>query len=330
MRGSRLLLAAAAALAATSPAAQASTVWNNAKTESLFELTVRGEPGEANDVTVGGPTDDQWTVRDATARLTTREGCQSVDANNARCSAAQSFGMLLVLEDGNDRASFATQVGGSGPVPPAKVYGGDGDDTLSTGDEGQQDLFGDDGNDTLTKTGAEREYFDGGAGDDRIRTVDGQSANYTEGDVVYCGDGADVVEADQLDTVDPDCETVTRTEIQKNTPEGGGDSDRQAVPSIPALPARGLKVSASGTVPVPVRCGAGGGECRDGQITVKRRGGAVLGRTGFDMSAGEERRIAVPLSKRARRLVRRKRKVAAAVTIVVGGAIVKRNVTLRR
>ena len=84
--------------------------------------------------------------------------------------------------------------------------GGEGNDAVSGG-----------GGDDLVSGGLGADELDGGAGSDRLVARDGLT------DVVRCGDGADVVDADTLDTVTADCENVTRTGTA--APPGAGAED---------------------------------------------------------------------------------------------------------
>ncbi len=121
------------------------------------------------------------------------------------------------LGDREDTATLslpisATVLAGSGAdsvnAGPAsdEVSGGDGNDTLDGG-AGDDVMSGDQGGDSLA----------GGGGADGITTRDG------ERDTVACGDGADTVDADTLDTVAADCESVTRTFTAP--PAGAGADD---------------------------------------------------------------------------------------------------------
>lgn len=70
-----------------------------------------------------------------------------------------------------------------------------------------------------------------------------------------------------------------------------------------ALPRRGLRRSASGTVRIPLRCPAGGAACR-GSVTLHRpAGGPLLARARYAVPAGRTRAVAVRLGRTARRLV---------------------------
>ena len=111
---------------------------------------------------------------------------------------------------------------------PVTLLGGPGADRL-TGGSGGDELSGDDGNDTLAG-GDGDDALDGGLGTDdarRRRRAPTAAARDGLADVVRCGDGDDAVDADTLDEVAADCETVTRTATA--APGGaGGDEPRPA------------------------------------------------------------------------------------------------------
>ena len=88
-----------------------------------------------------------------------------------------------------------------------ELSGGEGNDALDAG-PGNDVLAGDQGADTLTA----------GAGTDRIAARDG------EADAVSCGEGSDTVDADTVDRVAADCESVTRTATA--APEAGAEDGR--------------------------------------------------------------------------------------------------------
>lgn len=91
------------------------------------------------------------------------------------------------LEGGAGKDSLRAGVG------PDRVFGGPGDDTLVGG--GGEDFLG---------GGPGEDFIQGGRSDDEIDAVDG------EDDTIGCGRGRDSVQADAQDTVDDDCERVTR------------------------------------------------------------------------------------------------------------------------
>jgi Ca2+-binding RTX toxin-like protein len=93
-----------------------------------------------------------------------------------------------------------------------RLVGGSGDDTIK-GDKGNDSLGGGKGDDLLSGAdgkdsldgGAGTDSFEAGEGDDAIDARDGRA------DRVNCGGGNDTVQADAIDAVDSNCETVTRT-----------------------------------------------------------------------------------------------------------------------
>lgn len=121
------------------------------------------------------------------------------------------------LGDREDTATLSLEVS-------ATVLAGSGADSVSAGGASDE-LSGGEGNDTLDGGGGDDvisgdqgvDSLAGGPGADGITTRDG------EPDRVVCGDGADTVDADTLDTVAADCESVTRTGTAP--PAGAGADD---------------------------------------------------------------------------------------------------------
>lgn len=103
----------------------------------------------------------------------------------------------VIAGPGADRVTVSEAAG--------ELSGGDGDDDLQGGPAGDA-LMGGQGTDELS----------GNGGPDRIVSRDGVA------DGVRCGAGADVVDADTVDRVASDCETITRT---LSTPPEGGEAD---------------------------------------------------------------------------------------------------------
>jgi hypothetical protein len=97
---------------------------------------------------------------------------------------------------------------------PVEMLGGGGADTM-TGGEPDDVFVANDGNDTIVGGGGHDEidagegadHVDAGPGDDKVSVRDGVA------DDVVCGPGADTVEADTLDRVTGDCESVARAEV---------------------------------------------------------------------------------------------------------------------
>ncbi len=182
----------------------------SADATSLNTLTVRvvGSDFELRDLTVDGGMDPGT--------------CRPGDVDRTGF-IVQTFcpraGVSLVRLDTGDREDTVTAVL---PVPVAAL-GGDGADRLRTGpaadtllgDAGDDGLIAAGGDDTL-EGGLGVDALDSGPGDDTVRVRDGLA------DSIRCGEGADRVDADTLDEVATDCETVARTA----TPPAAGDLRR--------------------------------------------------------------------------------------------------------
>jgi hypothetical protein len=219
------LAAAAGSLATTATAGAHSLVrpspgvisYLSADATSLNTLVVRasGTRIEFRDPTVDGGMDPGACT----------PGDVSPDANawivQTFCDAAGVRSVRLDLGEREDTATVTVAI-------PATLLGGPGADKLTGGPAADQ-LSGDDGDDVLAG-GAGADLLLGGlgvdelrgdAGDDELRARDGVQ------DLIRCGAGADKVDADTLDEVDPDCEAVTRTPTA--APPGGG-STRDRIP----------------------------------------------------------------------------------------------------
>jgi hypothetical protein len=108
---------------------------------------------------------------------------------------------------------------------PVRLHGDSGADALRTADAGDV-LRGRDGNDTLDSAGGDDQLEPGpgadavsaGAGADIVSAADG------ERDAIACGEGADRAVVDQLDAVEPDCETVERSSVAPPAVAAEGDT----------------------------------------------------------------------------------------------------------
>jgi Ca2+-binding RTX toxin-like protein len=133
------------------------------------------------------------------------------------CSLGGVQRVRIDLGEREDSATVALPVA-------ATVLGGPGADRLAAGDA-PDEMDGGEGNDAVSAGGGDdvvsggvgADELDGGPGSDRLVARDGLT------DVVRCGDGADVVDADTLDTVASDCENVSRTGTAP--PPGAGADD---------------------------------------------------------------------------------------------------------
>lgn len=262
-----------------------------------------------------------------------------VDANGyvieAFCPRG-SIGLLRVdLGEREDTATlqvpFRTQVVGgagadklTGGDQADTFVGGDGDDVLD-GAGGDDVLNGGDGADTVTggagsdrlQLGLGADTADGGAGDDLLQSRDGVI------DTVRCGDGLDVVEADQLDTVPEDggCEQVKRTQV---TPPGGAaaaEPDRTA-PVVRAGAA--VRQRLRPRLTLAAASSEAGAIAASGFLVVGDQQLPLQARRVPNAVAGGGVRLIVRLSARERRLarsaLRRGRRVTARLEVVATDA----------
>ncbi len=140
------------------------------------------------------------------------------------CPSAGLRSIRLDLGDREDKATVSVDIA-------TTLLGGAGADQLTGGPAADQ-LSGDDGDDVLAGgAGADvaigglgGDEVSGDAGDDDIRVRDGIQ------DVVRCGEGADKVDADTLDEIAGDCETVVRTPML--APPGAGVANDRVAPQM--------------------------------------------------------------------------------------------------
>jgi Ca2+-binding RTX toxin-like protein len=237
----------------------------------------------------------------------------------------------LAGEEGNDNLS--------GDVGNDTLFGGDGNDTLF-GAAGNDDLKGEAGDDNLDAgAGTDRNYggpgLDGvvyasrsaavtvllkgkdgngeknendfvnhdvesvatGAGGDTIDADDNLAGR------VKCGGGADDVTADPDDRVDADCENVRVSAL-----------GTRCIASSGKVKLRG------GKVPVRLFCAV----TAKGKLTLKsavrvkigkKRKTLSLGAKSFSLKAGQRKTISVKVSKRAARMIKRKKRLSVRATI---------------
>ncbi len=141
----------------------------------------------------------------------------------AFCPASGVARVRIDLGEREDTATVSLAI-------PVTILGGPGADRLTggaaadelSGGDGNDGLGGGDGDDTIDgELGIDD--LDGGSGADRLLTRDGLA------DVVRCGDGADVVDADALDEVAADCEAVSRTATEAPVGSGGDEPGRPSL-----------------------------------------------------------------------------------------------------
>jgi Ca2+-binding RTX toxin-like protein len=280
----------------------------SADATSLNTLVVRanGSRIEFRDPTVDGGMDPGSCT----------PGDISADANSwiiqTFCPAAGVRTIRVDLGEREDTATVSVNVA-------TTLLGGPGADRLSGGPAGDQ-LTGDDGDDTLAGGpgddvvigGLGVDELAGDAGNDDLRTRDGIQ------DLVHCGAGADKVDADTLDEVDSDCESVVRT-LTAAPPGSGGGRDRVAPRIEVGAPAR-KRITASRTIRVFASSTESGFVAASGSVTIDglalpltvvRREVAVAG-------GGAELAVKLTTSqwRQARRALARRRKATVRLAVV--------------
>ncbi len=291
---------------------------------------VRPSPGLVSYVSADATSLNTLTVRASGSRIEFRDptvdggmdpgsctpGDISADANawiiQTFCPSAGVRTVRVDLGEREDTATVTVNI-------PTTLLGGPGADKLTGGPAADQ-LSGDDGDDTLAG-GAGDDTLVGGlgvdelagdAGDDDIRVRDGIQ------DLVRCGAGSDRVDADTLDEVDPDCESVTRA-LTAAPPGSGGARDRVPPRLEVGAPAR-KRIAKSRTIRVFASSTEAGFVAASGSITIHglalplkvvRRQIAVAG-------GGAELAVKLTLSqhRQALRALRRKRSVRVLLAIV--------------
>ncbi len=282
--------------------------YTSADATSLNTLVVRpnGSRIEFRDPTVDGGMDPGSCT----------PGDISADANawiiQTFCPAAGVRTVRLDLGEREDTATVTVNIA-------TTLLGGPGADTLTGGPAADQ-LSGDDGDDTLAGGGANDvvvgglgvDELAGDAGDDDLRARDGIQ------DLVRCGTGSDKVDADTLDEVDADCETIVRT-LTAAPPGGGGVRDRVAPRIEVGGPAR-KHIAKTRTIRVFATSTESGFVAASGSLTIDglalplrvvRREIAVAG-------GGAELAVKLTLSqhRQALRALRRRRTAIVSLAIV--------------
>ena len=313
----RALVAIAAVGAAAPAGAQAHSLvrpspgivsYVSADATSLNTLTVRasGTRIEFRDPTVDGGMDPG----------SCSPGDITTDANawiiQTFCAAAGVRTVRLDLGEREDTATVSVNIA-------ATLLGGPGADRLTGGPAADQ-LSGDDGDDTLAGGaggdvvigGLGVDELSGDAGDDDLRTRDGIQ------DLVRCGAGADKVDADTLDEVAGDCESVQRT-LTAAPPGAGGARDRVPPRVEVGAPAR-KRIRSTRTIRLFASSTESGFVAASGSITIDglalplnvvRRQIAVAG-GGAELAV----KLTASQQRQALRALRRKRSVIVQLAVV--------------
>ena len=191
------------------------------------------------------------------------------------------------------------------------LMGGSGPDEL-TGSDGSNSLYGMDGEDVLTG-GLGLDTLDGGKGADSLRSNDG------EADTDKCGADADSVDADGADTVDADCENVTRPAADDPGQDGGGDAPGggegpAAGGDGPAMLIGKRAPIKRGSARVSLSCPATAAVACTGSLTLGPAG--KVGMKAFTIASGERATLAVKIAKKVARKAARKGKAKVAASAI--------------
>jgi len=327
------LAAVTAAILATTGASAHSLVrpagavvsYISADATSLNTLTVRasGSRIEFRDPTVDGGMDPG----DCTP------GEISADANawivQTFCPAAGVRTVRLDLGEREDTATVSIAIA-------ATMLGGAGADRLTGGPAADQ-LSGDDGDDVLAGGGADDvligglgvDELSGDGGADDIRVRDGIQ------DLVRCGDGADRVDADTLDEVAADCETLVRTPTP--APPGSGGARDRIAPRLQVGAAARQRIGRSRRVRLFASSSEAGFVAASGSLSIAGLALPLKVVRRQIRVAGGGAELAITLSRahwrQALRALRRRRPVTVRLTVVAtdraGNSRQARPVTIR-
>jgi hypothetical protein len=346
MRRLALLLAVSTAVVAA-PAARASELASIAA-----EFEYRAAPGETNalQISTQGAT---VVISDPGATITVSAPfCSLADAHTVTCQITMLGGLpapipariSALLGDGDDSG---VAVGNSMPIT---LHGEDGNDRLTVGEpltplqDGPVEAFGDAGEDQLA--GADgREVLRGGAGNDTVSggangdLLDGGDGN----DHLFGGPGTDRLDGGSGDDVlsgDADADRAAAGDGDDTVEAGDGDvadggtgNDRigaagAAVATIGCSAGRD-RVAPSRADRVAVSCESlerqvachNGHACRIVALLATPVG-RVLGSTTKRIRAGRSRTLELPLSRQARREVKRRKSIALVLrTKVLAGTV---------
>jgi RTX calcium-binding nonapeptide repeat (4 copies) len=282
-------------------------------------------PPPGPDTVAGGPGNDQvWYVEHASGVRVSLDGVANdggatdidnvqpdveriVGSGRADVLAGSAAANEIDARDGDDRVT-----GGGGDD---KLYGNNGNDALDGGG-GNDTLVGNNNDDTIVG-GPGIDSFNGdGAGGGFFEVIGNDTIDAADGraEPVACGPGADTATVDRADRVasDPEnaCEKVRRT---------SGGFVRLGALTLAGATAR-MKLTCRATA------------CR-GRLTLRTAGARklTLGRASFRLRARQSRTVRIRLTRDARALMRRTRRVRVTATATSKqGLRSRRTLTLRR
>jgi hypothetical protein len=307
-------------------------------------LSYNAAPGEANHLSITYNSGKYYVNDTGAATLVAGSGCSLYQPQWLTCNATGITSFSVDLGDSNDWFSDIWT------ALPATVHGGIGDDQIYTG-LANDHLYGDAGNDTLNG-GWGDDYIEGGQGNDTLTgDVGNDTINAVDSgpDTVTCGSQTDTVQADAVDTVNADCETVQRagagsttttdpgttgTDPGSSTTGGstGGYGTTVIQPPVVQFSPAPAVLLPNGNVTLKLRCPAEifdgcegtitlqiylGGESNKKVSAARRRKLVKLATRHFKMAAGRSQNLVVHMARRGRRAFERhpRQKVIATITM---------------
>jgi hypothetical protein len=308
---------------------------------------------DGSDIIDGGLGTDSFTGGPGSGDVVSYASHSASQPVVATLDGAQNDGCATCGENDNIRPDVESLAGGAGND---SLTGGSAANVVA-GAAGDDTLTGAGGNDTV-EGGAGTDTVDGGEGDDTLAIRDATV------DRLACGAGSDGGSADPDDTIDSDCETVSRGAGEPGpdpiAPGVDGPDDREAEPipfnlAAPVIPPQTAEVTAAGVALVQVVCPADAGRCRGtvdllllGQSQAAKRGKVMaarrrpvkpkarrIGRAKFNAKAGTKPIVPIRLDRRGRRRVIRRRGTRCRVVVTTRSATGKtvtttRDITLAR
>jgi hypothetical protein len=307
-----------------------------------FKAHVAGGEVEIRDPTVDGGMDPGPC----------RPGELTPDANSwiiqVFCPVGGLSRLRVSLGDREDGAELTLAI-------PTTLSGGFGTDTLTSG-SGADIVTGDDGNDTVS-TGAGNDQASGGDGNDRVAggpdddllqaglgldRLNGDDGNdelrSRDGlaDVVTCGAGTDRVDADTVDQIAADCESVTRT-LTAPPPGDWSSGDDRVKPRLQAGGPTVQRLGRRGRIRIAASSSERGTIASSGFLDVAGLSLPLISNRRRVRVAGGGVTLTIKLKRRelraARRALRAHRRVVARLSVVAtdsAGNSAKRRMPLIR
>jgi Ca2+-binding RTX toxin-like protein len=224
--------------------------------------------------------------------------------------------------------------GGSG----ADNFTGSGDANTLTGAAGADTLNGLGGDDTIAG-GADGDTIDPGTGNDNITAGEGDDVvNARDGgtDTISCEGGTDSVVADAADNVAADCENVDRPPVAqepgKTDDNNNGNNQNPPPPPPPpgdttapkvVLSPTKLKLTKKGEAVVTITCPAAETGGCSGSATLEALASKkpkvkkqTLGKKTWKATAGQQLKVTIKLSAKARALIKKHKKVKSRLSVI--------------